>query len=240
MCHFRHDFSDPQSGKDVCDRILCPLKGAIRRFCNEGHDVLTASDMHTVLKERPVQGCTAAVCLVNETKKYLDIKKLQQLSAMHDFSYQQDRLRVWKAFEIGPDNLIPWNTIYINHQGATDLTTEQDNFGFTPGETQGSAHGNGDAESSCELRQVLECPDPACARTFRSVEEMELRISVGQHTESVYDKLKRGWVEKFSSLTLSEGDSANAIERQCSEPFQPNLSEGWALHKVALLASQRK
>ncbi|KAK3735902.1 hypothetical protein QZH41_001349 [Actinostola sp. cb2023] len=27
----RYDFSEPQSGKDVCDRILCPLKSAIRR-----------------------------------------------------------------------------------------------------------------------------------------------------------------------------------------------------------------
>ena len=77
---------------------------------------------------------------------------------------------------------------------------------------------------------MLECPEPACARTFRSVEEMELHISVGQHTESVYDKLKRGWVEKFSSLTRSEDDSTSAIERQGSEPFQSNLSEGWALH----------
>ena len=71
----------------------------------------------------------------------------------------------------------------------------------------------------------------ACAWTFKSVEDMELHISVGQHTESVYDKLKRGWVEKFSFLTLSEDDSTNAIERQGSEPFQSNVSEGWALHK---------
>lgn len=80
----RCDFSEPQSGKDVCDRILCPLKGVIRRFCNEGHDVPTASDMHTTLNERPVRGCTAAVCHVNEAKKDLDTKKLQQFSAMHD------------------------------------------------------------------------------------------------------------------------------------------------------------
>ena len=79
------------------------------------------------------------------------------------------------------------------------------------------------------MGQVLEYPEPACARTFKSVEDMELHISVGQHTESVYDKLKRGWVEKFSSL--SEDDSTNAIERQGSEPFQSNVSEGWALHK---------
>ena len=100
-----------------------------------------------------------------------------------------------------------------------------------PRVTHGSAHDNGDAESSCELGQVLEYPEPACARTFKSVEDMELHISVGQHTESVYDKLKRGWVEKFSSLSLSEDDSTNAIERQGSEPFQSNVSEGWALHK---------
>ena len=124
----RYDFSEPQSGKDVCDRTLCPLKGAIRRFCNEGHDVLTASDMHTALKERPVRGCTAAVCLVNETKKDLEFKKIQQFSAMHDFSYQQDGLRVWKEFQVGPGKRIPWDEIYINHQGAADLTTEQENF----------------------------------------------------------------------------------------------------------------
>ena len=43
--------------------------------------------------------------------------------------------------------------------------------------------------------------------------------------------LDLSWVEKSSSLTLSEDDSTNVIERQGSEPFQSNLSEGWALHK---------
>ena len=50
----RYDFSEPQSGKDVCDRTLCPMKGAIRRYCNEGHDILSAADMRTALEERPV------------------------------------------------------------------------------------------------------------------------------------------------------------------------------------------
>ena len=44
------------------------------------------------------------------------------------------------------------------------------------------------------------------------------------------ESLDLSWVEKFSSLTLSEDDSTNVIERQVSEPFQSNLSEGWALH----------
>jgi len=45
------------------------------------------------------------------------------------------------------------------------------------------------------------------------------------------ESLDLSWVEKFSSLTLSEDDSTNVIERQVSEPFQSNLSEGWAIHK---------
>ena len=45
----RYDYSEPQYGKDVCDRILCPMKTCIRRYCNEGHDILTAADMRRAL-----------------------------------------------------------------------------------------------------------------------------------------------------------------------------------------------
>ena len=37
---FRYDISEPHYGKDVCNRILCLMKTCIRRFCNEGHDIL--------------------------------------------------------------------------------------------------------------------------------------------------------------------------------------------------------
>ena len=34
----RYDHSEPQAGKDMCDRILCPLKASIRRYCNVLND----------------------------------------------------------------------------------------------------------------------------------------------------------------------------------------------------------
>ena len=58
----RYDVSEPQFGKDTCDRILCPMKGAIRRYCNEGHDFLSAQYMYCAPKERQVKGSNAAVC----------------------------------------------------------------------------------------------------------------------------------------------------------------------------------
>ena len=71
----RYDYSEPQYGKDVCDRILCPMKTCIRRYCNEGHDILCAEDMRTALSERPVKGMSACVCAVNEEKETLQVKK---------------------------------------------------------------------------------------------------------------------------------------------------------------------
>ncbi|PFX31232.1 Gamma-aminobutyric acid receptor subunit beta-2 [Stylophora pistillata] len=48
-------FSEPQYGRDVCDRILCPMKSTIRGYCNEGHHVVSAKDMRAALSERPVR-----------------------------------------------------------------------------------------------------------------------------------------------------------------------------------------
>ena len=45
----RYDFSDPQSGKDICDRRIATMKSHMRRYLNEGNDIKTASDMKMAL-----------------------------------------------------------------------------------------------------------------------------------------------------------------------------------------------
>ncbi|KAK3745379.1 hypothetical protein QZH41_001409 [Actinostola sp. cb2023] len=65
-----YDYSEPSYGKDVCDRIICPMKSSIRCYCNEGHDINCAKDMRTALFERPVKGVTACVCTLDETEYY--------------------------------------------------------------------------------------------------------------------------------------------------------------------------
>ncbi|KAK3735903.1 hypothetical protein QZH41_001350 [Actinostola sp. cb2023] len=80
---------------------------------------------------------------------------------------------------------------------------------------------------------MLECPDPGCDKTLKSVDDMELHMSVGQHSTNIYDKLKRDWVEKFSSLTLDEGHTnVTSTEKESSEISSPTLNQGWALHKA--------
>ena len=58
-----YHFSEPQNRRDVlCDRILCPMKLAIRRYCNEGHDILTAQDTRKAGRKKcPGRKKTASV-----------------------------------------------------------------------------------------------------------------------------------------------------------------------------------
>lgn len=47
----RYDHYEPQAGKDMCEMILCLLKSSVMRYCDEGHNVVSAKDMHTASKE---------------------------------------------------------------------------------------------------------------------------------------------------------------------------------------------
>ncbi|KAK3734707.1 hypothetical protein QZH41_011295, partial [Actinostola sp. cb2023] len=120
----RYDFSEPQFGKDVCDRIISPLKGAIRRYCDEGHDILSTSDMYVALQARPVTGTTAAVCELNRRAiNDFKLNRVNSFSTFHNFMYEAEGLRISKAYNIGTGNLIPWSE--LNIQGQCLITLDE-------------------------------------------------------------------------------------------------------------------
>ncbi|KAK3752453.1 hypothetical protein QZH41_013500, partial [Actinostola sp. cb2023] len=58
----RYDFSDPQAGKDICDRKIAPMKAHMRRYVNEKHDIKTAQDMKQALESHGgIKGCRTAI-----------------------------------------------------------------------------------------------------------------------------------------------------------------------------------
>ena len=62
-------FSEPQHGKDICDRIICPMKLSVRKYCDGGHDIQSVKDTRGALLERPVKGITVVVGVVIEGHK---------------------------------------------------------------------------------------------------------------------------------------------------------------------------
>ena len=100
----RYNFSEPQYGKNVCDRILCPMKESIRRFCNEGHNVIRAKDMREALQRRPVKGTISSVNSVSTENKTLKIRKLKGFSSFHNFQHEDEGIRMWKYFLLVVEN----------------------------------------------------------------------------------------------------------------------------------------
>ena len=158
----RYDHSEPQSGKDMCDKILCPMKAAIRTYCNEGHDVVSAENMYTALKERPVKGTTATVCAIQEQCATLEISKIPNYSNLHNFKFTHEGLRVWKTFNVGPGKFIPRNDIVICPQTKTNLLDEIPFFPTTARrfalKEQSKAKVNED--------KLYDCPEASCIEEF--------------------------------------------------------------------------
>ena len=117
----RYDFWGPQYGKDVCDRILCPMKTCIRRFCNEGHDILSKGDMRRVLSERPVKGTSACVCEVDEAKITLEVNKIDGFSKLHNVQFEEKGVRVWRSYRIGRGKKISFDQLVLKGQGDTGI-----------------------------------------------------------------------------------------------------------------------
>ena len=206
----RYDYSEPAYGKDVCDRILCPMKSSICCYCDEGHDINCAANMRTALFERPVRGVSASVCVIDEKKNNLKVNKIDGFSKLHNFTYDDKGLRVWRAYDIGPGKLIPFDDVVVEHQEATGLIVQENGDFFTMRNARHlhvSTPEIYDTEEPTEEGHLFECPEPGCQKAFKSFCELEVHVEIGNHgntpmSESFYDRMRREWAKRFSTVDL--------------------------------------
>ena len=232
------DHSEPQHGKDICDRILCPMKAAIRTFCNEGHDILTANDMQTALKERPVKGTTAAVCSVEESKKTAQVKKMEGFGKFHNFSFENGGIRLSRCYGIGAGKLVPHNSLIVQPQGPSSLVTEKPFFPISQSRAL-----KPEKKTRAEVPSVFVCPEPGCTLTFPRFSDFELHLDVGEHViekevdtkRSLYDKIRQDWASSFEKIQSEKSptksyptDSTGAHSKELT----PQMTMGWALAKT--------
>ena len=94
----RYDFSEPQAGKDICDRKTAPMKAHIRRFVNENNDVTTAEEMKKALESHGgLRGCRVAVVEIDLSKDLHEANKIPDISLLYNFKFEDSGIRVWKA-----------------------------------------------------------------------------------------------------------------------------------------------
>ena len=88
--------------------MLCPKKAAIRKYCAKGHDITNVGAMHEALRERAVKGTTAAVAILDDSSKILEVQEIKQFNESHNFRWEESGIRVREAFAVGVGRPIPW------------------------------------------------------------------------------------------------------------------------------------
>lgn len=151
------------------------FKASIRRYCNDGHDIVTAQG--TALRERTVKGTTATVCSIQEQFQTLEINNIPGYSSLHNFEFSEGGLCVWKASGVGLRKLISWTDTVTSPHGETNFVEEiqffATNYRRIGAKEQARA---GDSEY-----KRYECPKTNCTEEFDTQEDLDLHMNVYSH-----------------------------------------------------------
>ena len=220
----RYDFSEPQAGKDICDRRIVPVKSHIRRYINEGHDVKSAAEMKVAIESHlGVKGCYAAVCQVSTSSQTMVKHNMTGIKSLNNFEFEAGGARVWRAYNIGPGKFFTSAELkkFGNPQGRTSLRILQP---FSqpsrpvgalrlaqPGPSSGEEPAHPQEEQpTCESTEVSQfaCPEEGCVKVYQSCNTLQRHLDVGKHLlklerETTYDEMKRKWTATCKSVTGS-------------------------------------
>jgi len=230
----RYDFSDPQSGKDICDRKIAPMKGHIQRWVNENHNVLTAADMKQALESHGgVRGCRIVLAEV-KVSKAATTEKWKGISSLFSFEFLQSGIRAWKAYGIGEGMMHLYDNIPQSKQGPTDLRIILPISSMDVSTKTGLLRCK--PRKKKEINQeIFMCEEEGCVATFDTLEDYEAHLDTGRHIrvmerETVYDFARKKWAEKVTGVQSTHvgetgADHATAnLNRPRKEPVK-----GWAL-----------
>ena len=230
----RYDFSDPQAGKDLCDRKIAPCKQRLRNYVAENNDIETAEDVKKGLEAPPViVGTRVAVCKIDTSKMSAAVgnNKIPGVTRYNNFSFDKDGMRVWQAYSVGEGMKIK---SFECKQDVSGL----ERVGEWSQEVTKARQKKCKADSkACESddTSTYSCLEPACVLTFSTLEEADEHVDTGHHVmlpenECVYDTIRRQWAATATSI---KGKSQKIGESQYHSyaAVQEEASHGWALRK---------
>ena len=143
--------------------------------------------MNNALSYHSVKGASSSVNEVNESVEQLKVNKIQNFSSYHNLMYEKDGIRVWRAFGVGKGKKVPNKSLYISHQGNTQMRVKE-SFPDVNSVRETKLKKKNPVEASTsniEPEGLFDCPEPGCNHVFKSFDCLELHMDVGQHSRFI-------------------------------------------------------
>ncbi|XP_052676632.1 uncharacterized protein LOC128158002 [Crassostrea angulata] len=237
-----YNFCEAQDGKGPCDRKASHIKSAIKRYVNEGNDVLDASQMKKAIDTQQhgqyrVKVVTPIID-VNEDK--CAIKAIPNLSLLNNFEFSPDGLRVWKAYNIGSGKLYPWinaevpvTQLNINQTWPIDVHSA-----LLPLDDDESPEHNQSSEPVPKKQKtsdnVFHCANEECDRNFKTLSSLEHHQLLGNCSlrpeKNLLDRSKVLYQEKLSTVNTTCSTFYEDHSQSSTAMNEKSVKQiGWAL-----------
>lgn len=114
----RVDFSDPQGGKGSCDRKAATVKAHVRRYINEGHDVMNANDFRgAMLSNGGIRDVRVVLVDASNAERVTQVPvKWAGINSLSNFLYSDDAITVWRAYDVGTGKQVPGKCLRFMHE----------------------------------------------------------------------------------------------------------------------------
>ena len=150
------------------------MKGHIRRYINEKHDVVTAEDMKIALESNGgVKGCNFIVAEVDVSEAPEAGSHFEGVSYLNNFAYEEDSIRCWKAYKQGEGKTIK------KPSGKTVTSLKIVEAQNTEIASKGKVS---EQSSSTKPPLFFFCQEQGCVLAFHSYEDKEHHMDTGEHS----------------------------------------------------------
>ncbi|CAC5390221.1 unnamed protein product [Mytilus coruscus] len=235
----RVDFSDPQGGKCICDRKAAHITGHIKRYVNEGNNVVTADDFRKAVAT--MSNVKVVVCLPPDSKSdSLKCPKMESISCLNNFLYDNNSMTVWRQYDIGKGQRYPFKDIGINANtcipaittlSVSDLKVKQ--LKQKPlqhvqeGESQQIQPDKNPTLQVENASNLFSCPEDGCICTFINFGNMLRHLDIGNHTFSEQNVNLKDRVR----IMYSELIETKSLQKDHVVPDEPVIETSHLLNK---------
>ena len=246
VCIQHLDFSDPQGGKGSCDRKAATIKSHMRLHLNAGNDVATGDEMMKAIKSSGgVPGVAVKLSeLAAGQQSELSALKLAGISLLFNFCYEEDGLRSWKAYKMGPGKLFPWSEL-TNPSGidlpfltSTHVSPEKDQISFSAIKSKqkiSQPSSNENIESMLSNlpepdNDLFACPEEGCVKVYQRYLDLQYHLDCGKHDrmpeqETLLDKAVLNYASKIEQRV----EPLPKLRTVHTSGLETKLPMGWAL-----------
>lgn len=188
------DYSECQSGKDICDRVSGAAKSRLKAFLHAGNDVMNASDVKKGkgkndscerLRTNSVAGmeyCHGIKNLKVATAEILDTTaslcktRIPEISSIRSIVYEaSDRMIIRKASGIGTGLVVQSSQVDV----PINMRLVES---FESGSTISMTSLANKRRSDRQYQTFFFCPDDSCIESFNDEDTLNSHVSTGAHT----------------------------------------------------------